>query len=181
MTTNRLDLQVISGNALSPQRKDEIILLCNRAYEEDLTGLFATFTDATHILGYTDGLLISHALWVTRYLQAGTGPLMRTAYVEMLATDLAYRGRGFAAAIMRRIIDEVQGYNLAALSPFGREYYQRLGWELWQGPLWIRMGDTLLASPPEDEEEVMIYRLPRTPTLDLTLSLSAEWREGELW
>jgi hypothetical protein len=43
------------------------------------------------------------------------------------------------------------------------------------------MGDTLLASPPEDAEEVMIYRLPRTPTLDLTLSLSAEWREGELW
>lgn len=178
---NKFELQLIHSNALSPQLKDEITSLCNRAYAEDLTDLLATFTDATHILAYYDGLLVSHALWVTRYLQAGTVPLMRTAYVEMLATDHAYRGRGFAAAIMRQIVDEVQGYDLAALSPFSSEYYQRLGWELWQGPLWIRMGDTLLASPPEDAEEVMIYRLPGTPTLDLTSSLSVEWRAGELW
>jgi hypothetical protein len=27
----------------------------------------------------------------------------------------------------------------------------------------------------------MIYRLPQTPVLDLSASLSAEWRAGELW
>lgn len=54
----------------------------------------------------------------------------------------------------------------------------RLGWETWRGPLFIRTADGLLPTPDED---VMIRRLPRTPALDVTQSLSAEWRQGELW
>ncbi len=105
--------------------------------------------------------------------------MMRTAYVEAVATEAEYRSRGFASAVMKHLIGEVQEYDLAALSPFSVEYYQRLGWDLWQGPLFIRTKDNL--QPSLDEEEVMIFRLPKTPLLDLTVSLSAEWRKGELW
>ncbi len=141
--------------------------------------ILKTFVDATHVLGYYNDLLVCHALWVTRYLQAGTNPMMRTAYVEAVATEAEYRSRGFASAVMKHLIGEVQEYDLAALSPFSVEYYQRLGWDLWQGPLFIRTKDNL--QPSLDEEEVMIFRLPKTPLLDLTVSLSAEWRKGELW
>ena len=174
-----IDIEVVHSKVLSENLKKEIISLCNRAYEEDMENLFETFVNATHVLGYYGDSLVCHALWVTRYLQAGNNPPMRTAYVEAVATEAIYRNRGFASSTMKYLIDEIQDYELAALSPFSVEYYKRLGWELWRGPLSIRMKDNLLRSP--DDEEVMIFRLPKTPVLDLNASLSAEWREGELW
>jgi aminoglycoside 2'-N-acetyltransferase I len=58
-------------------------------------------------------------------------------------------------------------------------YYERLGWELWRGPLYVRAEAGLLRSP--NDGEVMILRLPKTPDLDFDRSLSIEWREGEVW
>ncbi|MBC7877598.1 MAG: GNAT family N-acetyltransferase [Anaerolineales bacterium] len=176
---HQINIRVIHSKLISETLKKEIISLCNRAYEEDMEPLFETFIDATHLLGYSDGVLVSHALWVTRYLQAGTDPIMHTAYIEAVATDSNYRNRGFAASLMKHLIGEIQDYELAALSPFSVEYYGRLGWEIWHGPLFIRTHDELLTSP--NNEEVMIFRLPKTPALDLNAPLSAEWRAGELW
>jgi len=174
-----LNIKVLPSKLIPEIIKKDIVSLCNRAYEEDMEQILETFLDATHVLGYYNDLCVCHALWVTRYLQTGTNPMMRTAYVEAVATEAKYRKRGFASAVMKRLIDEVQDYELAALSPFRIEYYERLGWELWHGPLFIRIKDNLL--PSLDQEEVMIFRLPRTPLLDLNASLSAEWRKGELW
>ena len=177
--TGRFSIEVVHSKLISETIRKEIISLCNRAYEENMESLFDTFVKPSHILGYCDGVLVSHALWVTRYLQAGTNPIMRTAYIEAVATDTNYRNRGFAKSIMNHLIGEIQDYELAALSPFSVEYYERLGWELWRGTLYIRTNENLLTSP--EDEEVMIFRLPKTPSLDLNASLSAEWREGELW
>ena len=174
-----LKIEVLHSNLISETMKKEIISLCNHAYEEDLEPILETFVNATHVLGYSNNLLVCHALWVTRYLQVGTNPIMRTAYVEAVATEARYRQRGFAAAVMKCLVNEVQDYDLAALSPFCVEYYQRLGWDLWRGPLFIRTKGKRISSP--HDEEVMIFRLPKTPVLDLNDSLSAEWREGELW
>lgn len=174
-----LNIKVSHGSLTPETTKKEIVSLCNRAYEQDMGTLLETFVDATHVLGYYNDLLVCHALWVTRYLQVGTNPVMRTAYVEAVATEAKYRQRGFASALMKHVAGEIQDYELAALSPFSVAYYERLGWELWRGPLFIRTKDDLL--PSLDGEEVMIFRLPKTPVLDLNAPLSAEWREGELW
>lgn len=174
-----LTIRVVPGRTLSAAERHTLVELCNRAYGENLQTLFDTFVDPTHILGTVGGRLVSHAMWVTRYLQPGTLPLLRTAYVEMVATAEAYRNRGHASALMRRFADEVRDYDLAALCPSSPGYYARLGWELWRGPLFIRTPEGPVRSP--EDEEIMILRLPKTPDLDLTGPLSAEWREGELW
>lgn len=95
-----LNIQLWPRHHLSAILRKEIILLCNRAHEEEMESLFETFTNATHLLGYYDGQLVSHALWMPRYLQSGTGPQLRTAYLETVATDQSYRNRGFATAII---------------------------------------------------------------------------------
>lgn len=171
-------IQIIDSKTIADDLRKEIILLCNRAYEEDMEALFETFLNATHVLGYFDNQLVCHALWVTRFLQTDDQPPLRTAYVEAVATEARYRKRGFASAVMTHLVGAIQDYELAALSPFSVDYYQRLGWELWQGALFIRLDPGLLHTP---DEEVMIYRLPRTPMLNLNAALSAEWRAGELW
>ena len=127
---------------------------------------------------------VSHAEFVPRWLQPAGQPLLRTAYVEAVATAPSRRGRGLASAVMQRLGDEVAAdpaWQLAALSPSHADFYARLGWESWRGPLGIRRADGVVEASPANEQ-VMIRRLPRTPaTLDIAAPLTAEWREGELW
>lgn len=171
---------VMPGAQLAPQARQATIDLCTRAFEEDFTGLMATFQASVHVLGWLGDQLVSHALWVTRWLQVGDHPPLRTAYVEAVATDPSYRNRGYATQAMQRLAAEIQDFELAALSPFSLAWYARLGWEQWQGQLFVRTAAGLLRTP-EEEGNVMILRLPQTPPLNLTRPLSAEWREGELW
>jgi len=176
---SRLQLTTVNADALSPGTRENITELCTRAYETDFRVLMETFHGATHILGFASERLVTHALWVPRWLQAGDGPLLHTAYVEAVATHPDFRRRGFAGTVMQRVVDEIQDFELGGLSPFSAEYYARLGWELWRGHLFIRTKHGLEPSP--EDERVMILRLAKTPELDLTAPLSAEWREAELW
>ena len=153
--------------------------MCSRAFDENVEPMFASFSDPIHVLGYRTGKLVSHALWITRWLQINHGQMLRTAYVEFVATEQAYRGLGYASLLMKRVQKEIQDYQLAALSPANVGFYERLGWELWRGPLCIRTETGLISSPAH--EEAMVLRLSRTPDLDLTLPLSVEWRAGEVW
>ena len=174
----QLVLKVVKGKDLSEHARSEVLDLCSRAFDVDYEPFLRMFTDATHILARQRDVLVSHALWVTRWLQCGDSPLIRTAYVEAVATEEAYRGQGFATAVMQRLTSEIGDFELAALSPAWPGLYARLGWELWRGPLFTRTADGSLPTPGE---EVMILRLPNTPALDLDAPLSVEWREGEVW
>ena len=178
MTAN-LTLNIIPRNQLSASDTAEIITLCSTAYEEDYTPYLASFIDSVHILAFLEGKLVSHALWITRWLQVGNGPLLRTAYVEGVATLEAYRSHGYASAVMERLGVEIIGFDIGGLSPAETTLYERLGWEYWQGSLFHRKGDNLIRDPVD--EQVMILRLPKTPELDLSLPVSIEWRLGEVW
>jgi len=175
---SELELKVVKTTDLDDVQRQELVTLCNHAYEEDLTDAVCGLS-GTHVLGYLGPRLVTHGMWVTRRLQIEDGPPLQTAYIEMVATDAGHRRRGYAAAVMRRIADLIAGYDLAALSPFSTTYYGRLGWETWQGTLLIRKDDQRLPTP--EDEEVMILRLPRSPDFLLTDTLSVEWREGEVW
>lgn len=175
----KLRFEVVKSGQLNLDLRAEIYDLCNRAYEEDLGPILNTFKDATHVLGFLDTSLVSHALWVTRWLQVGTNPVLRTAYIEAVATEKMYRTRGFASTLMKCVAEQIQDFDLGALSPFSVAFYARVGWELWHGPLSVRTDKGLLRTPRDGD--VMILRLPQTPELDLYAPLSAEWRGGELW
>ena len=64
-------------------------------------------------------------------------------------------------------------------APAKTTLYARLGWEYWQGPLFHRKNGKLIRDPVD--EALMILRLPKTPDLNLSLPISVEWREGEVW
>jgi GNAT superfamily N-acetyltransferase len=171
-------IECFLSDALSARQSAEVRALCRLAYDEDLNDLFEAYGPGTHLLGFVDGRLVSHVMWVTRWLQPGGMAPLRTAYVEMVATHPAFSGRGYATRLMREVPGRVDDFGLAALCPADTTLYERLGWTFWRGPLFIRQEQSLLPTP---EERVMILPLPRTPELDLDSALSAEWREGEVW
>ena len=181
-------LEVLEAGRLDESDREEIVRLCNEAYGEDVSHLFAAYTADAHALARVSHALVGHGMIVTRWLQAGDGSLLRTAYVELVATAVGYRNRGIGAGMMGLLAERaaLDGYDLAALCPADTGLYGHLGWKYWQGPLFIRpekepTTDTaaLISTP---EERVMILRLPGTLPLDLNQPLSAEWRDGgELW
>jgi aminoglycoside 2'-N-acetyltransferase I len=180
MPTQELRIEVVRHTDLAPEALAEILALAQRAYDRNLTSYYYHLPAPTHVIAYLEGAIVSHALWVTRWLQVSDGPLLRTAYVELVATEPSYQRRGFAAAVMRKLVDAVQDFDLAGLCPSDRgvQLYERLGWQFWRGPLSIRTAYGLLPTPGE---QMMFLSLPATPHLAPTLPISAEWRPDDLW
>lgn len=171
-------LEIVQTDTLSVAEYTQVVDLCSRAFGADYEHIMQTFTAPVHLLGYLDGELVSHALWVTRSLEYDHAVRLNTAYVEGVVTDPAWQRRGFGTAIMRQLEASITAFDLAALSAEHIAWYERLGWELWRGPLLVRADDGVQPTPRED---VMILRLARTPPLDVHKSLSADWRLGEFW
>lgn len=175
----KLVIKVKSARDLTSEEYAEILMLCTQAFEHDYEPYMKTFENLTHVLGKYHGKLVSHVLWITRWLQIDDGPLLRTAYIEATATHLKHRHRGFASKVMKKAAEEIQDYDIAALATGSPAFYARLGWRLWRGPLFLRKGQELVPTP--EEHGVMVLALERTPPFDINAPLSIEWRELEPW
>jgi hypothetical protein len=81
-----LEIRVVPGDLLGPAR-EQVFALCERAYLQDLRALPGSFDDPRHVLGIDAGTVVSHALWITRWLAVGTAAPLHTAYVEWVATN----------------------------------------------------------------------------------------------
>ena len=174
------DLLTVSSHIMTPGQLEDVIALCSGVFNINYRYYMDLCPDRTHALAYADDRLIGHALWLDRRMRVGGGPWQNAAYIEGVATQPDVRGRGIGSAVMRRIAEEIAGYAFGALSPAVPEWYERLGWERWQGPLLIEK-DGVVDEMTDPDELVMVYRTPRTGELDLTASLTGEWRPFEPW
>lgn len=175
-----MQISYLETALLAPAELRDLRVLCNAAYEEDVTLVLSEVGPGVHALGRVNDVLVSHAMIVTRELQVAGGKSLRTAYIELVATDPSHQRRGYASALLRALVTQMGDYDIAALSPSAEAFYARLGWERWRGPLRVRTAAGEEATP--EDEEVMVLRLPRTPAhLDLDAPLSIESRPGEVW
>lgn len=174
-----LSLVVLPTEALSDATRAAIVALCIRAFAHDRhTALFDYVTHSLHVLASLDGALVGHACWAMRWLEpAGLQPL-RTAYVDAVATEPDYQRRGIGSAVMQRLAQEAAACQLQALSTDNAAgFYERLGWERWQGPT---AGRSPRGLHPTDDL-VLIRRTTTTPALDSTALLIADDRGGSPW
>ncbi len=165
---------------LDADTRASIVQLCIAAHqEEDFKHLFSYLPeDGLHFLAHREGQLVSHAVVTTRWLQPEGLPLLKTAYVDAVATIPAYQGQGYGSALMRQLAEGVGDYAIACLETERSSFYERLGWEVWRGPLAGRSEHGLIPTP--DQTGVMILRLPQTPALNLDGGLSIEY-QGRIW
>jgi aminoglycoside 2'-N-acetyltransferase I len=176
--TDTFCIKIIAQKDLSPPQRAEIVELCSHAYQEDFSAIVQLpYDHPVHILAYATGTLVSHALWFTRLLSYNGFPL-RSAYVEAVATEPAYQGCGYASLLLRQLALAITSYDIGVLSPSDPAFYSRLGWESWRGCLFVANESEISPTP---EDRVMVLRVPQTPPLDLGGSLTAPWREGDIW
>jgi len=96
-----------------------------------------------------------------------------------VSTLPAYEGQGCGSAVMRRLAAEIPDFEIGCLQTDIPGFYERLGWELWRGPLAGRGTDGLIPTP--DQRGVMVLQLPSTPSLDLDALLTIEQQPDRIW
>jgi aminoglycoside 2'-N-acetyltransferase I len=165
---------------LNAHTRASIIHVCRTAHQEDdFTHLFSYIpSGGIHVLAYREQELVSHAVATTRWLQPEGLPVLRTAYVDAVATLPAYQGQGIGSRVMRHLASLIADFEIACLETDRVSFYAQVGWELWRGPLAGRRASELLPTP--DQKGIMILRLARTPPLDIDRLLVIEY-DGRIW
>jgi aminoglycoside 2'-N-acetyltransferase I len=175
--------RIVRSAELTPAEWAELTDLCIAAFNEPWDDYWESIGPGVHVIAQdADGRIVAHAAIVDRLLYPADD-VLRAGYVEAVAVLPDRQRTGFGTLVMEQIdhmIDE--GYEVGALGTGSQPFYERLGWEVWQGPTWIRQRDGRLERSAGEDGGIMVRRTPRTPLgLDLKLPLAVDWRPGEVW
>ena len=179
------DFLQIAAHGLNAGQRLQIASLCMDDFGEDPWSQYAFMQQAVHACLLDGQDIVAHTLYTTRQLTLDQHPSFKTAYVEYVTTTQARRGQGLASRLLTEMLQQLaaQGFELAALAADDSKFYARLGWQAWLGALQIRQQVQLLHTP---DDEIMLY--PLTPACSQLLqqasansTITADWREGELW
>ena len=156
-----LEIEVVDRSSLGATDRRAIVEVCSEALGVDCEGLFGFFPpDTTHVRAFVDERLVGHACWATRVLRVGGHGAMRTAFVDTVVVAPDHQRHGVGSAVMRRVAEQTEGFDLRVLGTEQMPFFGRLGWESWEGP------DAGVLHDPADT--LMVLRTVTTPpNLDL--------------
>ena len=132
-----------------------------------------------HVLATDGDEIVGHASAVPRRIRIGS-EWWDAAYVEAVATRPALQRAGVGTAVMRRLHEEIDTrWPIAFLSTGrARDFYLRLGWEVWEGPSSVLTERGEVATD-EEHGGILVRRAPDGP--DLGLPITCEDRPGDAW
>jgi aminoglycoside 2'-N-acetyltransferase I len=133
-----------------------------------------------HFVAEDERGILSHASVVPRELETGER-MLRTGYVEAMATRPELQNQGIGTQVLRAVNDHIAAtYELGALDTGSPWFYERLGWVLWRGPTFVRTDAGVVRTQDEDGN-IMVLETPASGSLDVDAAISCEWRPGEVW
>lgn len=178
-------LRQLASNELTPTERAELRSMLDAAFADHAGGFddhdWQHALGGTHFLAEDGSEIVAHASVVERELVVGEH-MLRTGYVEAVATRPDRQRRGHGTAIMRAVNRHIfeREYELGALGTGSQGFYARLGWLVWPAPTFVHAPEGLRATP-DDDGYVMVLTTPATPALDLDLPISCDWRAGDVW
>lgn len=181
MTTS-IEVKSFKTEELSADLLNAIVDVCVMAHqEEDFKNLFSYVpSGGWHFLAFKGEQLVSHAMVTTRWLKPEGHPLLKTAYIDAAATLPSAQGHGYGSTLMRYLASAIDNeYMIGCLETQRVEFYERVGWQVWRGPLAGRSEQGLIPTP--EQKGIMILRLPQTPDLDLDSGLTIECQDTRIW
>ncbi|HVE91571.1 MAG TPA: GNAT family N-acetyltransferase [Actinomycetota bacterium] len=176
-----LDDTCVELEALSPELVGSLLELMELAYGLRFSPHdWDNASGGRHFIVFRGGAPVAHASVVPRPLSTPELELA-TGFVEAVATRPDLQGRGLGTEVMHAAQRHIHStYELGGLSTGSGPFYERLGWEQWQGPTYARTPQGWLRTE-EDDYGLYILRTPSTPDLDLTRPISCDWRVGDVW
>ncbi|HEX7172704.1 MAG TPA: GNAT family N-acetyltransferase [Candidatus Limnocylindria bacterium] len=178
-------LRIAQTEDLELAEREALAALCESAFDEPWTDAWERVGPGVHVFLAGEPGLLAHALIVDRRVYAGHEPdvALDVGYVEWVAARPDLQGEGHGTAVMREVGRIIRDeYALGALATSSNPFYERLGWETWRGPTFVRMADGDRVRSADQDGEVMVLRTPRTPvSLDLQGPIAVDWRPEEPW
>ena len=176
-----MTLSALTTHEVSPGLLDEIQALLLAAFEGDFADEDWEHTvGGRHFIVEDGGSVVAHASVVERVLEVDSRPF-RVGYVEGVGTAPTRQREGFGSAAMVAATDHIRSnYEMGALGTDVFAFYERLGWERWTGPTYVRRADGLFHST-EDDGFVMVLRFGSSADMDLSAPISCEERSGDDW
>lgn len=134
-----------------------------------------------HVLVWQGDEIVAHASVVPRTMRIG-GEAAEVGYVEAVATDPDAQGTGIGTLAMTSTNDVIATwFRLGFLSTGAHHFYERLGWERWSGPTFVRLADGALHRTPDEDDGIMVLRIGDGNAVDPTASLACDERTGDDW
>lgn len=171
----------MASDELSTAVRAQLRSLLREAFPDDFTeddwqhGL-----GGVHLVAFDGERPVGHASVVTRTLYVGEQRYIG-GYLEAVAVDAMFRGRGIGASVVRLAGEIIaHRYPLAALSTSEHDFYERLRWERWQGPAYV-VADTVWVRTEDEDDGIMVLRTPECPVADLTTAIAVDERSGDNW
>ncbi|MEJ7583956.1 MAG: GNAT family N-acetyltransferase [Acidimicrobiales bacterium] len=174
------EVHVLRTEHMAPHLLAEIRALLLACFEGDFSN-----EDWEHALGgwhvvVVDGAPVGHAAVIERMIEIG-GRNLRAGYVEGVASAPARQGEGLGSTVMEHIGQLLHTcFEIGVLSTGAHAFYERLGWERWQGPTFVRDGLEVTRTPDEDDG-IMVLRYGTEVDLNCALPISCETRPGDDW
>ena len=164
----------------SPRLLSVVRLLLDDAFEDFSGDDWEHALGGWHVVLTDEEAVLGHAAVVPRVLEIAGQPYS-AGYVEGVATVPGRRGEGLGSRVMIEVATLVRAqFEIGALSTGRHGFYERLGWERWQGPTFVRHDHG--ADRTEDEDDgVMVLRFGPSGGVDLGAAISCERRSGDDW
>jgi aminoglycoside 2'-N-acetyltransferase I len=181
-----LTVRSLRTHEVAPAQLSEIRSLLDAAFLGDPDGEFgdddwAHTIGGVHVVVQDDDLVVAHAAVVERIIDAG-GVAFRTGYVEGVAALPGRRGQGLGTLAMKPITERIQAAEeLGVLGTGAYRFYERLGWERWRGPSFVRRADGTVERTAEDDDGLMVLRTGPSTGLDLASPITCDDRPGDCW
>lgn len=174
-------VEVFTTAQAPPGRLEQLRALIDQAFDGDFSDDdWEHTTGGWHAVALDGDVPVAHAAVVERVLEVDGHPF-RTGYVEGVGTLPSRQGHGLGTIAMTEVMAVLRSrFELGALSSGLHRFYERIGWERWQGPASVRDGDRLVRTPEEDDG-IMVLRFGPSLTVDLHSAISCEARRGDDW
>lgn len=177
-----MNLRVLPTAGLSESERIALRRLFDAAYDGEFTD-----DDFDHALGGWHAIAgdlaapVAHAAVVARSLVIDTREL-RAGFVEAVATLPAHQRTGLGSRVMAAIGDVIrERFELGALSTGEHAFYERLGWERWRGPSYVRAADGTMTRSADEDGGIMILRCAPSRDVDVTAPIACDERAGDSW
>lgn len=179
-------VQVLTTDEVPAALLAEIRALMDAAFGDDPEEAF-TDDDWGHTIGGRhvvvldhDGALLAHAAVVERTIWVDDRPF-RTGYLEGVATRPGREGEGHGSrAVGRANLLVHEDFELGVLGTGRHSFYERLGWNRWRGPSFVRGPDGPRRTE-EDDDGLMVLPFGESQAVPLTATIACDARPGDDW